>query len=63
MISKKGLIILVVVALILAIISVTLMASDSGEIKTTGKNLEDISGAGKVALSVLPSEVEDKLTG
>jgi len=63
MITKKKLIILVIIAIILAIFSFILMASDSGEIKTSANLIEDMERAGKIGISIIPSEVEDKLEG
>jgi hypothetical protein len=61
MVTKKRAIILVAVAIILMITSFTLMASDSS-IETPKEKSGEIQGSGKVGISVLPAEVEDKLT-
>ena len=59
--KKKGTVILVIVAIVLAItaISLTMMGSD---VKTTGNSIRESSGNGDVGVTITPGVVEDKLT-
>jgi len=60
--SKKSVIILVVIALILAIAAVSLRLTDSNEVPIAGEEDHKTPiGTGNVGLTVLPSIVEDKL--
>lgn len=62
MVSKKIVIIFVIIALILAVFSVMLSVVNSGErISTTTPSviLEDV-GEGKVGIEIVPPVIEDK---
>ncbi|MDP2946667.1 MAG: hypothetical protein Q8N88_00995 [Nanoarchaeota archaeon] len=56
--EKRGLVILVIVAILLLITAITLQASDSKEIKTTRSELRGSSG--EVGVTVVSPQVEDK---
>lgn len=60
--KKRALTILVILAVVFLTIAITLQISDSKELSTT-KNLESQGGAGKIGVTVLPPQVEDKLIG
>ena len=61
--SKKKLIILVVIALILAVTSISLRVVNSSEVPTSGGEGTINSGAGEVGVTIIPTGVEDKLSG
>jgi len=58
---KKGLMILIAIALILAITAVSLKLVDSNEVPTSIEGDQSNSGSGKVGVTILPPNVEDKL--
>ena len=60
--KKKVVVLLVIIALILAIASVTFMVLDSGKkVSTTSPQGSDSSvGQGEVGIGILPPVVEDK---
>ena len=61
MATKKGIIILVIIALVLAVTAITLRVTDSNEIPTTRDTSFDAdTGAGEVGVIILPGEIEDK---
>jgi len=60
-ISKRYLAVLVVVALVLAVIAISLRVLDSGKVSTSGGESQPSAGTGKVGVVILPPTVEDKL--
>ena len=59
--SKKAVVILVVIALVLAVVSVSYSTLSSGKkLSTIIPGAKEDSGRGKVGIEVLPTEVEDK---
>ena len=61
MVVKKGVIILVVVALVLAITAITLRVVDSSEVPTSTEGSVENAGSGEVGVTIIQSGVEDKL--
>ena len=60
--SKKRLTILIILALVLAITAISLRVLDSNEVPTSMGEDEANAGAGKVGVTILPPNVEDKLS-
>ena len=58
---KKSLVVLVLVALVLVSFAVSLYISDSSEISTKRPFVGE-AGTGKVGVTVLPTEIEDKMS-
>lgn len=59
--TKKGAIILFAIAIILLLVSFTLMNSDSSLKTNLEEETEGTQGSGKIGINILPSEIEDKL--
>ena len=59
---KKGKVILVLIAVVLAIVAISLQFSDTNEVNTsTGNAITQDTGHGKVGITIEPPVVEDKL--
>jgi len=59
--SKKKLTILVIIAIVLAIVAISLRFVDSNEVPTSMGGDQTNGGAGEVGVTILPPNVEDKL--
>jgi len=60
MVSKKGVIALVIIALVLVTVAVSLRLSNPGNSLTSKGEPQTGAGIGKVSLTINPSNVEDK---
>jgi hypothetical protein len=63
MIPKKGVVILVAIALVLAVVAVSMNFDGSDEIKTKSSEITQDEGNGQVGVTVLSPTVEDRLEG
>ena len=61
MLTKRGVTILIIIAIVLVGISITLQVSDAEEISTTQPITGNSINGGSVGVDVIPSPVEDKL--
>ena len=62
MIPKKGVVILVVIAIVLATVALSMNYLGSDEIKTKHSESAQDTGTGQVGLTVIPAEAEDRLS-
>ena len=61
MLTKRGVIILIIIAIVLIGISIALQVSDTEEISTTKPITGNAINGGNIGINILPSPVEDKL--
>lgn len=63
MIPKKGAVILVAIAIVLAAVAISMNLAESDEIKTKNSETIQDTGSGEIGVTILPPEIEDKLEG
>ena len=62
MLTKKSVTILIIIAIILAGIAIAIQLSDTEEVSTTKPVDEEAKNGGNVGVSIIQTQVEDKLT-
>ena len=62
MVSKKTMF-FVIIALVLLIVAVSLRILDSKEVPTSEGTVQENTGDGKVGVTILPTNIEDKMAG